>query len=216
MAMFRQHIALGTIITAAGVAAVFFYGLLTDPLLLIIFFTLGTVGSFLPDVDSDSGLPFYLMFGLATVGFGGAAVYYELMHGTANPYVLVGVPLAALAFFWFVIGSVFKQCTHHRGIWHSIPALGIASLCVYIASVYLGVDQQSAMVLAAAMAGGFLSHLVLDEFVSEVNFDGIPFIPKRSLGTALKLFSLSHKVNFLTYMILFTLVYVALHPIVRG
>ncbi len=213
MAMFRQHIAVGTLLTAAGVAAVFFYGLLTDPLLLIIFFTLGAVGSFLPDVDSDSGLPFYLMFGLATAGFVGAVVYYTLLHGAPNTYVLVGMPLVALAFFWFVVGTVFKQCTHHRGIWHSLPALGIASLAVYVASSYLGVGQQSSLVLAGAMAVGFLSHLILDEIVSDVNLDGNPFHAKRSLGTALKLFSNSNRVNVLTYLILFVLVYMALHPI---
>ena len=215
MAMFRHHIALGTILTAAGIAAVFFYGLLTDPLLLFFFFVLGAAGSLLPDVDSDSGLPFYLFFGLATVSFGGAAVYYTLYHGAPNLYVLVGVPLAALAFFWFVVGTVFKHCTHHRGIWHSIPALLIASLAVYIGSLYLGLPQQTGMVLAGAMALGFFSHLILDEFVSEVNLDGIPFIPKRSLGTALKLFSQSRMVNLVTYLILFVLMYTALHPIVR-
>jgi hypothetical protein len=214
MAMFRQHVAVGTIVTAAGVAAVLFYGLLTDPLLLIIFFTLGAVGSFLPDVDSDSGFPFYLMFGLATAGFVGAAVYYTLAHGAASTYILVGVPLVALAFFWFVVGTVFKQCTHHRGIWHSVPALGIAALGVYVASMYLGVGQQHSLVLAGAMAVGFLSHLVLDEVVSDVNLDGNPFHAKRSLGTALKLFSNSTRVNIITYLILFVLVYMALHPIV--
>ncbi len=213
MAMFRQHISVGAVLATAGVILVLFYGLITDPILLAVLFIVCAVGSILPDVDSDSGLPFYLMFGAATLAFAGAALYYELAKQPANNYILVGVPLVALVFFWFVVGSVFKHCTHHRGIWHSIPALAIAATATYIVSFYLGMPQQTALIFAAAAAAGFLSHLVLDEIYSEVNMDGSLFVPKRSLGTAVKLFSDSHKVNVLTYLLLFGLVYMALHPV---
>jgi hypothetical protein len=71
------------------------------------------------------------------------------------------------------------------------------------------------LLLASAMAAGFMSHLVLDEIYSEVDGNGVHIIPKRSFGTAVKFFSDSHKVNFLTYLILFGLIYMALHPLVH-
>src|SRR6185437_1723047 len=211
MAAFRQHISLGAILSAAGVAVVFFYGFLTDPLLLIIFFLVGTVGSTLPDVDSDSGLPFLFTFGLATVGVGAAVLYYMLIKAPANQYELIGVPIGALIFFWFVVGGLFKRITHHRGIWHSVPALGIASTSTYVVTTYLSNNAWIALIMAGAMTLGFLSHLVLDEIVSDVNLDGSAFAPKRSLGTALKLVSPSHTVTFFAYALLCGLVYIALH-----
>ena len=44
-----------------------------------------------------------------------------------------------------------------------------------------------ALVVGLAITAGYLSHLVLDEINSTVNLSGIPFKPKKSLGTALSL-----------------------------
>ena len=195
-----------------GVVTVFFYGLITDPLHLGILFAICAFGSILPDFDSDSGLPFYLTFGATTLAFTGAVLYYTLSGHPANYYVLVGVPLAALIGFWFIVGSLVKHCTHHRGIWHSFPMMVIVSLCTYLASLYLQQGQQTAILLGAAMGAGFLSHLVLDELWSNVDHDGNPFTYKRSLGTAMKFFADSRKINVFTYVILFGLLYIALHP----
>src|SRR6185503_12217015 len=123
MAMFRHHISLGAVIAMAGVVTVFFYGLITDPIHLGVLFALCAFGSILPDFDSDSGLPFYLTFGATTLVFTGIVLYYTLSGYPANYYVLAGVPLAALIGFWFIIGGIVKRCTHHRGIWHSLPML---------------------------------------------------------------------------------------------
>jgi hypothetical protein len=216
MAMFRHHIALGAVLATTGVIVIYFYSFITDPIYLLIAFVLCTVGSFLPDVDSDSGIPFYLMFGAVTLAFGGVVLYYTLLDQPTNKYILFGVPLAALLFFWFVIGKLFKECTHHRGIWHSIPALGIAATATFIISQYFHMSREVSLIFSAAIAVGFASHLVLDELVSEVNPGGIPILgARRSLGTALKFFSESHKVNFFTYALLIGLVYIALHPIVH-
>jgi hypothetical protein len=213
MAMFRQHISLGAILATAGVIVIYFYAFITDPLLLGIAFALCTLGSFLPDVDSDSGLPFYLLFGAVTLAFAGVVLYFTLMDQPTNTYILIGVPLGALVFFWFFVGKLFKECTHHRGIWHSIPALAIAATATFIVSQYFGMSREVSLIFAAAIAVGFASHLVLDEVYSEVNMDGMPFVAKKSLGTALKLFSHSHKVNIFTYILLAGLLYIAFHPI---
>ena len=210
MAMFRHHISLGAVISMIFTVTVFFYGLMVDPIHLGVLFAICAFGSILPDFDSDSGLPFYLTFGATTLVFTGIVLYYTLSGYPTNYYVLAGVPLAALIGFWWIVGGIVKHCTHHRGIWHSFPMLVVVSLCTYIASMYLKQDQQTSMLFAASMAAGFLSHLYLDEIWSNVDHDGNPFTYKRSLGTAMKFFSDSRKVNFFTYVILFGLVYLSL------
>jgi hypothetical protein len=74
----------------------------------------------------------------------------------------------------------------------------------------MGLDDATAAVFAVAMGIGFASHLILDELHSGVSSEGIPFIPKKSLGTALKLFSDSQLVNVATYGVLLSLVYLAI------
>jgi hypothetical protein len=86
--------------------------------------------------------------------------------------------------------------------------MGIVGLCAFLAARYFEQGETLALWFAIAAALGFLTHLVLDEFHSEVNFDGIPFVPKKSLGTALKLFSGSWVVNLFIYLLLAALAYV--------
>jgi hypothetical protein len=211
MAMFRQHISLGAILSTIGVILMLFYSLIVDPLHLGIFFALCAFGSILPDFDSDSGLPFYLTFGAATLAFAGLVLYYTISGNPQNSYVLIGIPLAALIGFWFIVGGLVKHCTHHRGIWHSLPMLGIAAVATYLGADYFKEPHVIALLFAVAMGVGFLSHLVLDEIWSEVGHDGNLLLPKRSLGTALKFFSDSRRVNLFTYAILATLIYFSIH-----
>jgi membrane-bound metal-dependent hydrolase YbcI (DUF457 family) len=207
MAMFRHHISLGAVIAMIVSVTVFFYGLITDPLHLGVLFALCAFGSILPDFDLDTGLPFYLIFGSMTLAFGGIVLYYTLSGHPANNYILIAVPLAALVGFWFIVGGLVKHCTHHRGIWHSFPMLIIIALSTYLASLYLGQIKETAALYAASMGAGYLSHLWLDELWSEVDGDGNPFTYKRSLGTAMKFFSDSRKVNVMTYAALVVLLY---------
>ncbi len=214
--MFRQHITLGAILSTVCVILVLFYSLIVDPLHLGILFAIGAFGSILPDFDSDSGLPFYLTFGGATLAFAGVVLFDTLTGHPQNDYVLVGIPLAALIGFWFVVGGLVKHCTHHRGIWHSLPMLAIAALATYLAANYFDQPHVMSVLFAAAMAAGFLSHLILDEIWAETGGDGHFFQKKRSFGTALKFFSESHRVNFFTYALLAGLIYFSLQagPIV--
>ncbi len=211
MAMFREHVAAGAVVSGAAVTGVVFYSLLVDPLLLAILFGLIIVGSFLPDVDSDSGLPFYLVYGTASVIATGYVALYVLTHPPGEEwYWLVGIPAGALFFFWFILGGLIKKFTVHRGIFHSIPATLIASLGVLLAARHFGLSEDVCLLMGAGMGLGYLTHLVLDELHSAVDLEGIPFIPKSSLGTALKVFSNSSYVNMATYVILTSLLYLAL------
>jgi hypothetical protein len=89
-------------------------------------------------------------------------------------------------------------------MFHSIPAMGIAGLLVFLAY-----DSPSLWLrgyLAVGVMVGFLSHLVLDELCS-VNFMGARV--SKSAGTALKLYSSSWSATLACYMFLSGLAFVA-------
>lgn len=213
MAMFREHIGIGAIVAMVVTVGAYVYAITIEPYLLLLLFGVTTLGSILPDVDSDSGMPFYLVYGTATLTVTGLVVLYVMTYPPENPYILFGVPFTVFLFVWFVIGGIFKRFTSHRGIFHSIPMMGIAGLGTIMVSERLGFVGQPAYILGAGMAIGYLTHLVLDELHSTVNFEGIPFLPKKSLGTALKFFSSSTGVNVATYTTLVLLWY-SVQPIV--
>ena len=210
MALFREHVTVGAIISMIVVVAAYFYALVTDPLLLAILFGITIIGSFLPDVDSDSGVPFYLVFGGVTLAVTGVVLLYTLALRPDDVRFLVGVPLAAMLGCWFIIGGIIKKLTHHRGIYHSLPALLIAGIATYLMSERYGLDEITALIFGSAMAVGFASHLFLDEIHAGITLDGIPFNPNKAFGSALKLFSHSSMVNIATYSLLAVLLYTAI------
>jgi hypothetical protein len=211
MAMFREHIAIGAIISMIVVVVAYFYALVTNPLLLLFLFGASIVGSFLPDVDSDSGLPFYLVFGTATLAATGIVLLYTLSSQYAGDWrYLVGIPFAAMLGFWFLVGGIVRRWTHHRGIYHSLPALGISAVGTFLLARHYGLDETTALVFGGAMAAGFASHLILDELHAGITLDGIPFNPNKAFGSAFKMFTKANHVNIAAYTLLAALVYTAL------
>jgi hypothetical protein len=93
-------------------------------------------------------------------------------------------------------------------MFHSVPALLIATIGAYMLIDKYDLPGQDKIIISLALGAGFLGHLVLDEIKSSVGFHGIIYRPKKSLGTALKLFSHSKKITALAYLILFFLVYI--------
>ncbi len=208
MACFRTHVSYGAIVGMIGVVLAYYYAFTTDWRLLSWIFIVSVFASFLPDIDSDSGLAFHIIFGAFTVAISGIVLLYTIRSGTNNIYEIVGQPLLALFFTWFVVGAFFKKFTHHRGIVHSIPALLIALLVTFISVSAFTSGEYTALLIALSVGAGYLSHLILDEIFSTVGIDGADFHAKRSLGTALKFFSKSKVTNIFTYTLLAILVYI--------
>src|SRR5262249_4988161 len=96
--------------------------------------------------------------------------------------------------------------TVHRGMFHSIPALLIAGLLVFL--LYQSPSLALRVFLAGAMMLGFLSHLVLDELCS-VNFSGVSFRLNKYAGSALKFVSPSLSATLMAYAVLAALIYLA-------
>ena len=95
------------------------------------------------------------------------------------------------------LSHLFKHLTVHRGMFHSIPAMLIAGLIVFLLDH--GSDLTVRLFLAGGVMIGFLSHLVLDELCS-VDFMGMHL--KKSAGSALKLVSKSLPATLICYGIL--------------
>jgi membrane-bound metal-dependent hydrolase YbcI (DUF457 family) len=143
-----------------------------------------SISGMLPDLDSDSGVP-----ARETISFAAAIVpmvaFYRLnQHGiSVEQMVLAGAPM--YLFIRFGLGTLLKKFTVHRGMFHSIPALVIATMIAFLIC-----DTGLTTVRffkAGGVALGFFSHLLLDEIWS-VNLRGKGPVLKRSFGTAIKFF----------------------------
>jgi len=202
MASFRGHLALATALGSAyGSAASWQLGLDWGPVFLGAGLT--ALGGFLPDLDSDSGVPVREVFGVAA-GTVPILFYSRLrMMGFTLDQTLVLVAGGYL-FTRYALASVFKSLTVHRGMFHSVPAMFIAGLAVFLA--YHSPDLLVRVFLAGGVMLGFLSHLLLDELCS-VDFNGVKLRLNAAAGSAFKFFSPSWGANLFTYTVLAGLLY---------
>ena len=218
MASFKIHISFGIILGIIAMAAVLFYTSLASGFLFAVLFFLAIIlGSFLPDFDSDEGMPFQIAFGLAALVSAAITLIYFYPHTKIfgvgvyqkDPHdfkLLVGAPLGVFIFTRFILGAVFKRFTHHRGIFHSLPMLGVAALSALLIFNQFNFSPRAKVLLAGGVGLGFLGHLILDELKSATRFRGIFLIPSHSLGSALKLVSRSRIATIFVYFILAVLI----------
>jgi hypothetical protein len=205
MASYRGHLMLATPLGAA-------YGSLTllhpewdwGPLFLGTGFC--AIGGVLPDLDSDSGVPQRELFGTMSA-VAAALLYHPLRVRLVLP---VEQALVFVGLFYFVlrygVAALFRRVTVHRGMFHSIPAMLIAGLIVYL--VYPTPDLMLRLYLAGGVMVGFLSHLVLDEFYA-IDFNGARVKFNKFSGSALKFGSHSWLATLFTYTLLISLGYLA-------
>lgn len=198
MASFRAHISLGIASGILGTLALTSLALADEPSFMTVVFVAAVLGSILPDMDSDSGVPFHVSFGsFATVA--AALVFTSLYQETHVWERLLVWTAGTFAFIYIVVGYFFKRFTKHRGMAHSLPAALLAGLVTFFLAVHFSFSDSQAFILALAMIAGYLGHLILDEIYAAVNFHGIPFIPNKALGSALKFFSDDTSINVLVY-----------------
>ncbi len=202
MASFRTHISLGIAIGILGVIGLVTLALFDAPGFLMAAWVAAVLGSVLPDIDSDSGIPFHVSFGslslVAAVLTAGSA--YEETPGEWVRVALWGA--GTFAFVYLVLGFIFKRFTRHRGMAHSLPAALVAGLATFFLASHFSFADAEAFVLGVAMTLGYLGHLVLDELYAAVNFHGTPFVPNKALGSALKLAGDDTLPNLMVYGLL--------------
>ena len=206
MAGYKAHMAFGMVTglavstAAVGLSAVVFW---FSPLVF-----LATVfGAFIPDLDSDTGLPLKILLTMLSIVGAVMVGYYFFQAGADSLMTIVGFPLTAALFIYYVFGGIFKKLTRHRGIFHSIPAAILSILITFSVLQPFHFDPNVLMMVSLAVGIGYVSHLVLDELNSTVNLGGIPFIPNKAIGTALKFYSNNMVINGALYTTILVLGY---------
>ncbi|AGA89763.1 putative membrane-bound metal-dependent hydrolase (DUF457) [Thioflavicoccus mobilis 8321] len=185
MANFATHLYGAAAVSSTAAIGLFAIGL-ADAGQAQAYFAVGVVGGLLPDIDSDSSTPVRAFF-----VFIGAAAAFLVSFALIEHLALIELALVWSAVFLFVrygLFEVFAHFTVHRGLWHSwLAALFAALATANLAYWVVGCSAWESWVFAAFTGLGYLTHLCLDELAS-VNL--LNSRVKRSLGTALKPFSL--------------------------
>ena len=201
MAGYKAHLATGMLIggiTTTGAFVVLAIDILFSPFI----FLAVIIGSFLPDLDSDTGMPVKMLF--ASLGMVAAiwAGYVLLDRVIDEPIQSIATIVGSYGAVYIILQRIFKKFTKHRGLFHSILALLIAMLTLNYLLLIFEFSLFESRLLSISLGVGYLGHLILDEVNSVINLSGIPFIPKKSLGSALKIVSKSSRVNMIAFMIL--------------
>ncbi len=199
MSGFKTHFIGGVV---AGTVTASYYAIVRpetlNPTQLTAVFICGTIGGLLPDLDSDTGKPLSMLFGLISVII--PVVFLKDMSNffDITPEFLISYFVLTYFLINYVLMEGVKRITRHRGIMHSIP---FALLCGE-ASFFMFMPSGIPMATAAGIAVfiGAMVHLILDEFHSIVWKMGCIPIIKNSIGTALKLKSNSLAATVMIYM----------------
>ncbi len=198
MADFRTHAAFGAGLGVGLAVIAGALGLVSGPTLLAPVFLVAALGAMAPDIDSDSGVPFHVTFGMLSLVSAGFTFSSLSRHGAlvldAGLWAL-GVAVAVFA----AGGGIFKKWTKHRGMAHSIPAAVLAGLLVFFVAGRLSFGDADAFLLGVSATLGYLVHLVLDELYAAIDFEGKRFAPSRTLGSSLKFSSSSRVATVLVY-----------------
>lgn len=205
MASYQGHLSLSSSLGMMyGLTGLFVYDLDWGPVFLGAGLT--TLGGLLPDLDSQSGVPVRELFNLAA-----AAVPFliikRLLNADFTPEQTLVILSGLYLFIRYGLSNIFKKLTVHRGMFHSIPAMFIAGMTVFL--IYESPNWHYRIFLAAGTMFGFLSHLVLDEIYS-VDMNGIKLSINQFAGTALKFYSRSWKANLFCYFLFFAMVFLCL------
>lgn len=199
MANFPTHLT-GAVL--AGITGAVAAGLLgaVPPVVCPVVLAVGVVGGLAPDVDSDHSRPTRLMFNTAMLVLPAALVWrVEPLHESAA--VGVGAFLLLALFVRFPVRWAFAKLTQHRGMIHSIPAVGVMGCFVYLLAGKQDRSDSFQLAFGATAALGYLTHLALDELFA-VDFNGKSMRLKSSLGSALDLWGRSLWPNLLAYGLL--------------
>lgn len=205
MAAYREHISVsGLLGVAYGLLATFALGF--TPVQAGLCGTLTWVAGMLPDLDSQTGKPVRELFSLiaAVVPIVMFRRLFEWGYNEEGAMLLAVLLYASIRYgaAWF-LGMV----SVHRGMFHSVPALLIASEATFLAykSDYVSVK----VLMAGGVALGFFSHLLLDELYS-VQWTGVRIRLNKAAGSAIKMFGKSLSANAVTYGILAATTWLAL------
>ncbi|MBN2893000.1 MAG: metal-dependent hydrolase [Bacteroidales bacterium] len=200
MADFRTHLTFGSLTGFAIAISTYLADWVHNIYMAIIIYFATVIGSFLPDMDSDSGHPVKIIFEFYAYISAALTIYYLHDNG-GGIYLKIFLPIASFFFVRLILIKLFNKYTSHRGIFHSVPAFLIVFFLSLLVAWSTDLPLMEKFSIALAVAMGYFSHLLLDEIYSvkllnpskskkkrtfrEIIKRHIGF--KRSFGTALDL-----------------------------
>ena len=184
MANYRTHLLGGVVAGGVAAATAAWFGW-TEPWRLPLVGVVGVVGGLAPDIDSDNSRPIRILFRVAALVVPTALIWrIEPLRSVPERAFVAWVLLAA--FVRWPVCWLFKRVTVHRGIFHSLPAIGIFGAFCFLFAGRRAQDVEHQIAFGVAGLLGYFTHLLLDELWS-VDFNGVRLKAKRSMGTALSL-----------------------------
>ncbi|MBF0425553.1 MAG: metal-dependent hydrolase [Magnetococcales bacterium] len=196
MADFRLHVQAAAV-TGGVVAAALLVAGVTGRGETLACFAAAIAGGVLPDLDSDQSTPFGIAATLLAICFA-----FLLVFSQADRYSVLELLLLWLLGHLAIrrgIAPLARQFTVHRGIWHSLPALlFFAYVTVVLLWAIGGVAPATAWLIGTFVGIGVLVHLLLDELYGLTLLR--PWRMRRSLGSALKLYSRTWLATGLMYL----------------
>jgi membrane-bound metal-dependent hydrolase YbcI (DUF457 family) len=183
MAGFKTHIAASGLIGLGYGAAAYTMYRLPGPSCILAAGLCGVSGM-LPDLDSGSGRPLRESLSFAAAVISTMLVDRFQKLGLSVESIIIA-SAAVYGLVRFGIGDLLHRLTVHRGMFHSIPTAIIFGELAFLLSAG---DVRIRSYKACAVLLGFLSHLILDELYG-LQWVWRRMAFKKSLGTALKLYS---------------------------
>ncbi|MBZ9539473.1 metal-dependent hydrolase [Modicisalibacter tunisiensis] len=155
-------------------------------------------GGILPDIDSDHSRSIRLIFNLfALLAVVAGACW---LQGRVSPAMLLVGCGGLYVAVRYGAGAIFRRFSVHRGIWHSLLAMGLCGLTTTALSYqWLAQPAWQAWAQGVALVLGGVIHLLLDELYS---VDLVGSRLKRSFGTAMKLFDYREPGNSMVMLLL--------------
>lgn len=192
MANFNTHLTIGIACSTVASSIFWQYGIIINPFDLFFAWSLGVVGSILPDVDAPQSMPTQIIF---TIISSIAAIWVIITFQKSLHVALLALASLLTYFcFRFALQKFLSTFTTHRGIIHSVPMGLLVSMSLTVLLISCQYQKSTAIVLGSCLAGGFLIHLTLDEIYS---VDIIGTRIKRSFGSALQIFSIVQPLRYL-------------------
>ncbi len=211
MANFKTHVKVGAGFGFAVSILTYLTEWVQDFRMVVIIYFTTVIGSFLPDMDSATGIPIQIIFGLYSYFAAGAAFYF--LYNNYDIYMAILGSSVAFVLVWYFLRPYFKKKTTHRGIFHSTPAIVISFLATLTIVGYFKIEVMEKFSLAMSVGIGYASHLFLDEIYSTGLNNGKIKV-KKSLGTALDLGFKNKKTAFIAYSLIVLLTYLSF-PLIK-
>ena len=185
MADFKTHLTFGSLTGFAIAISVYLLDWVHNLYMAIIIYFATVIGSFLPDMDSNSGHPVKIIFEFYAYISAALTIYYIHDNGLSI-YFKIFLPLSAFFFVRIILMKMFMKYTKHRGIFHSLPAFFIVFFLSLLIAWSTDLYLMEKFSIAIAISFGYFSHLLLDEIYSVKLLNPSKSSKKRTFSQAIK------------------------------